>query len=72
MDTLKNKTYESYNYLNRYTDVPYYYDTIAGRYVYGIGSQVVKEGVQYVSHKVLGSDTLEYLALKYYGNPLYW
>ena len=71
MNTLKNKNYASYDYLCRYTQVPYYFDTIGQREVYGIGSNVSKDS-PYVSHKLSSNDTLHSLALKYYNNPTYW
>ncbi len=71
MDTLKNKKYETYDYTSRYTHVPYYYDTLDDREVYGIGSNMLKN-ISYVSHKVKEEDTLDYLALKYYNNPTFW
>lgn len=71
MDTLTNKMYYSFDYLSRYTNVPYYYDTLRDREVYGIGTNL-KNTSEFVTHSVKGSDTLEYLALKYYNNPTYW
>ncbi len=71
MDTLKNKNYESYDYLSRYTQVPYYFDTIKQREVYGIGSNLLKDS-PYVSHKLTQEDTLHSLSLQYYNNPTYW
>ena len=71
MDTLKNKNYESYDYLSRYTNVPYYFDTIKQREIYGIGSNLLKDS-QYVSHKLTSEDTLHSLSLRYYNNPTYW
>ena len=71
MDTLKNKQYINYDYLSRYTNVPCYYDTIAGKEVYGIGTNVYTT-TEYVTHKVENRDTLNSLSLKYYNNPTYW
>lgn len=71
MDTLRNKNYESYDYLSRYTHVPYYFDEIKQREVYGIGSNVDKNS-PYVSHKLTSEDTLHSLSLQYYNNPTYW
>jgi hypothetical protein len=71
MDTLKNKNYESFDYLSRYTNVPYYYDTLTGREVYGIGTNL-KTNAEFVTHKVKSNDTLDSLALKYYNNPTFW
>lgn len=71
MDTLKNKNYENYDYLSRYTQVPYYFDTLKQREVYGIGSNLRKDS-PYVSHKLVPEDTLHSLSLQYYNNPTYW
>jgi hypothetical protein len=71
MDTLRNKNYESYDYLSRYTNVPYYFDTLKQREIYGIGQNMLKDS-PYVSHKVASDDTLHSLSLQYYNNPTYW
>jgi hypothetical protein len=42
MDVLKNKRFEQYDYLSRYTNVPYYYHTIDQKDIYGLGSNVIK------------------------------
>lgn len=71
MDTLKNKKFASFDYLSRYTGVPYYFDTRNNCEVFGIGEQMDKTS-EYVTHKVAVGDTLDKLALKYYNNPTYW
>ena len=71
MEKLTNKTYNNYDYTSRYTSIPYYYHTEDDKYIYGIGSQVNKD-VTYVLHKVKNGDSLDYLSLKYYGNPTYY
>jgi hypothetical protein len=71
MDTLKNKMYAKYEYLSRYTNLPYYYDTLSGRNIYGIGTNL-KTTTEFVTHKVRSNDTLNSLSLKYYNNPTYW
>ena len=72
MDVLKDKQYETYSYTSRYKTVPFYYHTVDDKYIYGIGSNINKD-ITYVAHKVTSTDTLDSLALKYYGNPtLYW
>ena len=71
MDTLKNKTYVSFDYISRYANVPYYYDTLTGREVFGIGTNL-KTTAEFVTHKVRSNDTLNSLALKYYNNPTFW
>jgi len=71
MDRLKNKRYGSFDYVCRYTGIPFYYDTAAKRDVCGI-VKPMKKNIAYVAHKVLDSDNLDALALKYYNNPTYW
>ena len=71
MDTLKNKNYANFDYLSRYTNTPYYYDTLQDRQIYGIGTNL-KNNSEYVTHKVQSNDTLNSLALKYYNNPTFW
>lgn len=71
MDTLKNKKYNSFNYLSRYTNVPYYYDTLSDNEIFGIGTNL-KNDTEYATHVVKSNDTLNSLALKYYNNPTFW
>ena len=71
MDTLKNKVYAKFDYLSRYTDTPYYYDTLCDRQIYGIGTNL-KNNTEFVTHTIKSNDTLHSLALKYYNNPTFW
>ncbi len=71
MNTLKNKNYETYNYLSRYTNTPHYYDSLTGKNITGIGTNL-KKHTEYLTHVVKSSDTLDALALKYYNNPTFW
>ena len=71
MDTLRNKTYASFDYISRYTTTPCYYDTLCDREVYGIGTNL-KTDTDFVTHVVASNDTLNSLALKYYNNPTFW
>jgi hypothetical protein len=71
MDVLKNKIYEQYGYLSRYSTVAQYFNTVDQREIMGLGSNVFKN-VTYVLHKVVPTDTLDALALTYYNNPTYW
>ena len=71
MDTLTDKKYYTYDYNSRYTTVPYYYDELCERHVYGIGTNL-KKNTSFYSHKIQDTDTLDSLALKYYNNPTYW
>lgn len=71
MDILKNKAYDNFNYLNRYSKVPHYYNTVDDREISGIGLNMLKDAL-YTRHKIKESDTLEYLSLKYYNDPTFW
>ena len=71
MRKLTNKKFETFDYVSRYTSVPYYYDVNNNRNVYGIGEQLSKD-IPYVTHKVKPEDSLDALALTYYNNPTYW
>lgn len=71
MDILKNRNYNSYDYTSRYNVVPYSYHTLDEKYIYHIGSNLNKD-MPYVLHKVAVTDTLDYLALRYYNNPTYF
>lgn len=71
MDTLKNKMYANFEYLSRYTSVPYYYDTLTDKQVFGIGTNL-KTNTEFVTHVIKSNDTLEALSLKYYNNPTFW
>lgn len=70
MDTLINKRFETYDYTSRYTAVPYFFDTIRKKDVYGIGEQMAQNSAYY-SHKIIPGDTLDSLALTFYNNPTY-
>ena len=71
MDILKNKTYEQKDYYYRYSSTPSYYNTIDQKEIMGVGTRMY-QNTSSAAHKVSPSDTLDYLALKYYGNPTYW
>ena len=71
MDTLKNKNYATFNYLSRYTNVPYFFDTLSEKDIYDISTNL-KNNSEFVTHKVKSNDTLNSLALKYYNNPTFW
>ena len=72
MNILKNKSYRTYDYTSRYSTYPYYYNTLDKKYIYGITGQLSDE-TEYTLHYVTHKDTLDSLALYYYGRPdLYW
>lgn len=72
MDILKKKQWAEYDYTSRYTPFPFYYNTEDKKYVYGLTKQLSHD-VEYVLHTLVDSDTVDSLALKYYGRPdLFW
>lgn len=71
MDVLIEKTYKNYDRLSRYANFPYYYNTLDNKYIYGTTSYLSQDAsAKY--HKVKKGDTLDKLALIYYGNPTYF
>ena len=71
MDVLKDKQSKSYSYISRYSAFPYFYNTVDEKYIYSITSQL-NDDTTFVLHQVSQSDTLESLALVYYGRPDYY
>lgn len=72
MDVLKDESKKSYPYISRYSSFPFFYHTKDKKFIYGITSYL-NEDTSYVAHSVIYEDTLDSLALKYYGRPdLYW
>lgn len=71
MDVLKNKKYKDFDYTSRYSGVPFYYNTLDEKYIYGLTSNLDKN-ISYVLHEVKDTDTLDSLSLKYYNNPSYY
>lgn len=71
MESLKDKKYGTFDYISRYSHVPYYYHTIDKKEIFGIGKNMRKD-ISWVAHKVVSTDTLDKLALTYYNNPTYW
>ena len=71
MDVLKDKQSKTYPYISRYSAFPFYYNTLDNKYIYGVTGQL-DTNITYVAHKVIQTDTLESLALNYYGRPDYY
>lgn len=72
MESLKQKSYRTYDYISRYQPFPYYYNEVDKKYIYGLTSQL-KKNINYAKVKITQFDTLDSLAEKYYGRPdLYW
>ena len=73
MNVLIDKSYiTDYQYTSRYSGFPIYYNTLDNKHIYGITSHL-KQDASYAIHTVQDYDTLDSIALKYYGRPdLYW
>lgn len=72
MDVLKDKSRKDYSYTSRYSMFPYYYNTNDDKYMYGITANL-DDSTEYTLHVVKELDSLDSLALKYYGRPdLFW
>jgi len=72
MDVLKDKSFGKFDYICRYSTIPYYYHTLDSKYVYAIGTNMFKNS-PYTLYAVKPGDTLDSLALDYYNNPtLFW
>ena len=72
MNVLKDKSSRTYFYTSRYATLPYYYNTLDKKHMYGI-SKNLNTNTDYVLHNLVDSDSLDSLALKYYGRPdLFW
>ena len=72
MNVLKDKSSRTYFYTSRYATLPYYYNTLDKKFMYGI-SKNLNTNTDYVLHNLVDSDSLDSLALKYYGRPdLFW
>ena len=71
MDVLINKKYKDFDYPSRNSGIPYYYHTLDDKYVFGLNYNLKKD-TSYTLHEVKDTDTLDYLALKYYNNPTYY
>lgn len=69
---LKNETYKQYNYLSRYSQFPYYYNSNDDKYIYGITSYL-DDTIPYELYKTSQGQTLDELALVAYNDPCkYW
>lgn len=71
MEVLKDKAYKTYLALSRYAPFPYYYNSEDGKFIYGLTKNVGQD-VSYTLHTVQEYDSLDSLALYYYGRPDYY
>lgn len=71
MEVLKDKSYKLFDAISRYAPFPYYYNTEDGKYIYGL-TKHLGDDVSYSLHTVREIDSLDSLALYYYGRPDYY
>ena len=55
MDILKDKSSRTYLYTSRYATLPYYYNTLDKKFMYGI-SKNLSTSTEYVLHNLIDSD----------------
>lgn len=72
MNVLTNKQKRTdYDALSRYSPFSFYYHTLDDKFIYGLTSHIFTNA-EYVAHNIIPSDTLDFLAFKYYGRPDYF
>lgn len=71
MDRLQEKTYRTYNYISRYSNFPYYYNTEDEKYIYGT-TAYLDDSTPYTLYKVQKTDTWDSMALKFYNSPTFF
>ena len=71
MDILTDKTYKTYDFVSRYAGFPCYYHRLDDKYVQGL-SAYLKDTTPYTNYIVKQKDTLDNLAMRFYGNPTYF
>ena len=71
-DILTNEIYNSYDYVSRYSNFPFYYNTRDKKYVGGL-TAYLDDSTLYSLYTVQQGDTFDNLALRFYNNPtLFW
>lgn len=69
----KDSTRKDYNYVSRYANLDTYFNSKDKTRYYETARPINKSKVKnYVTHIVGRNETLDTIALKYYGRPLYW
>ena len=71
MDVLKDKQKRNYASFSRYSPIPFYYNTEDNKYIYGL-TKLLSDDTPYTLHTIKPYDTLDSLALYYYGRPDYY
>ena len=70
-DVLSKKTYKNFGNLSRYSNSPYYYNSVDNKYVYGF-SKRINPNTAYTVHTVKRGESIDSIALYYYNNPTYF
>lgn len=70
--TSKDVNKRTYDYFSRYSELDTYYNNLDKKRFYETFNPLSKSIDSYVKHTVLINESLDTIALKYYGNPLYW
>lgn len=68
---LGDKQFKSYQKVSRYAVLPFYYNTIDDKYVYGTAKNL-RTDTPFKVHKIKEGESLDTLALYYYNNPTYY
>lgn len=72
-NVLTDKQYRKYNYTSRYNQFPLYYNTEDEKYIYGLTGQLdTKTDISTVLYEIKPGDSLDSLALDFYGRPDYY
>ena len=71
MNVLKNERYLVYEKLSRYSQFPYYYNTLDNKYICGTTSYL-NDTTQYILYNVKERDTYDSISLEAYNNPTYY
>lgn len=71
MDVLTNKQLRAYDRLSRYSNFPFYYNTLDDKYIYGTTNHL-KNTTTYKIYQVKQNDTLDSIAMDNYNDPTYY
>ena len=71
MNVLKNQRYLDYEKVSRYSQFPYYYNTLDDKYICGTTSYLNTSSPA-VLYIVKEGDTYDSISLEAYGNPTYY
>ena len=72
MNIAIDRSYQNFNKFSRYQQFPIYYNILDERFFGGITNWLRDDTSMVTMHKVEIPDTLDSLALQYYGNPTYY